>query len=718
MAIDLAERIDDLVLRCKTYHIFAADVHSWTQPMRGADPYYDKVYELGLQAGDWTAMGYMISQSGSDRLTYGMALPELSRLTEAHLAFLKRSKSQDIIDITLAGVIQPIRCLQGLTTSRLTFDDEGFTEASYTEKHGRSPYHMGWLHYAKIRNAYLFGDRASFSELMPKLAVIEGALPTHAKVPEATFYVGLMRIAACEGAGEAERREHEAHLQRLMARMKRWAEHGPANVRHKHLLLLAEQARIERRLAEAMDLYEQAIEAARQENYINNQALGNELYGRFWLAQGRSEFGGILLRKAVYLYDRWGASAKAQALREEHAQLLPALQPGPSSLPAPSWTATAFGVAGEAFDLAAVLKAAQALSSEIVLDKVLEQVLRIVIKSAGASRGFLILARGGVLKVEAMISVDPDVVSVGLSTPVEERSDLARSVVHYVARSGEAVVIGRAEDDPRVSGDPHVASRLPKSILGLPLLHQGRLNGVLYLENHLAEHAFTGDRVEVLRLLSSQAAAALENALLYANVEAVSAELRQANDRLEREVAHRTRELSQANERLSMQSEELREANARLTHELREGERAEEARAALQEEVIRIQKAMIAELSTPLVPITSEVMVMPLIGTLDEERAQSVLETLLDGATKSRARVVILDVTGLKGINQRVANALMNAANALRLLGAQAVLTGVRADLARELVGLDIDMDRVVIRGTLQSGIAYAVGGSKRRSHA
>ncbi|WP_437932429.1 AAA family ATPase [Sorangium sp. So ce291] len=715
MAIELADQLDNLVLRAKTYHIFSADVHSWTQHLRGADPYYDRVYELGLQAGDWTAMGYMISQSGSDRLTYGMALPELSQLTETHLAFLNRARSHDIIDILLAGVIQPIRCLQGLTTSRLSFDDDGFSEASYTAKHGGSPYHMGWLYYAKIRNAYLFGDRASFAELMPQLAVVEGALPTHAKVPEATFYTALMRLAAWEGAGGAERREHEAHLERLLARMKRWADAGPDNVLHKHLLVLAEKARVEGRTAEAMELYERGIEAARQADYINNQALGNELYGRFWLAQGRLEFAGMFLRRALNLYERWGASAKVKALREELAPLFAPAAGGPSAIsPLAATTDTALGglAVGDLCDLATVLKTAQAISSEIVLDKVLDQVLRSVIKSAGASRGFLILARGDALMVEAMISVDPDTVRLGLSTPMEERLDLARPVVHYVARSREAVVIGRAEDDPRLADDPHVISRRPRSILGLPLLHQGRLSGVLYLENHLAEHAFTADRIELLRLLSSQAAVAVENALLYANLEAVSAELRQANERLEQEVKQRTEELSLANARLSEQSEELKETNLRLLHELGERERAERARAELHEAVIRFQRAKIAELSTPLVPITNDVMVMPLIGTLDEERAQEVLQTLLDGATRSRARVVIIDVTGIKEVDQRVANALIDAANALRLLGAQAVLTGIRGEVARALVGLDVDLTRIVIRGTLQSGIAYAVGRS------
>jgi CheY-like chemotaxis protein len=171
--------------------------------------------------------------------------------------------------------------------------------------------------------------------------------------------------------------------------------------------------------------------------------------------------------------------------------------------------------------------------------------------------------------------------------------------------------------------------------------------------------------------------------------------LRKSNAQLETDVA--------------LQTEELRHANERLTLELVQRERAEAARAALQEEIIRTQNARLAELSTPLIPITDEIMVMPLIGTIDASRAKQALEAALTGVQANRAQVVIIDVTGVTVIDAAVATAFMNAATALRLLGANAVITGLSAKLAHTLVELGIDFSGVVTKGTLKSGIDYAL---------
>jgi GAF domain-containing protein len=442
-----------------------------------------------------------------------------------------------------------------------------------------------------------------------------------------------------------------------------------------------------------MELFEQAMELARQHGYINNEALAGELYARFWLDQGRTEIAEVCLRKALSLYEAWGARGKVAELRARHGRTLapePPPESAPKPPPSPAGPASGLGM----LDLMTVLQAGQALASERELDRVIERLMRIVVASAGATRGFLILPRDGALLVEARMAVDPDVVELGVGDRVEARSDLAHAVVHYVARTREPVVLGSAALDPRFSGDPHIAAGRARSLLCLALSYQGRLSGLVYLENQIAEDAFTRDRIKLLELVSAQAAIAVENALLYAHLSRMSDELRTANERLEAEVASRT--------------EDLRRANDRLLRELSERERAEQARAELHEQIIRMQERQLQELSTPLIPITSDVLVMPLIGTMDARRAGQVLELALAGATERRARAVILDLTGLRHADAEVAGALLRAASALRLLGTEAILTGMRAEIARTLVDLGADLGQVVIRGTLQSGIAYA----------
>lgn len=195
--------------------------------------------------------------------------------------------------------------------------------------------------------------------------------------------------------------------------------------------------------------------------------------------------------------------------------------------------------------------------------------------------------------------------------------------------------------------------------------------------------------------MSAQAAIAIENTRMVA-------EVRRANGRLEAEVAARTEELRVSNE-------ELGAANGRLLIELAQRERAERERAALQEQIIEAQRQRLSEMSTPLIPITDRIMVMPLIGTVDAERAAQVLEVALRGAERHRARVVILDITGLKQMDTYVIRTLLSSASALRLLGAQAVLTGIRPEVAQTMVQIGADLGSIVTRGTLQNGIAHAL---------
>jgi PAS domain S-box-containing protein len=140
----------------------------------------------------------------------------------------------------------------------------------------------------------------------------------------------------------------------------------------------------------------------------------------------------------------------------------------------------------------------------------------------------------------------------------------------------------------------------------------------------------------------------------------------------------------------------------------------EAERARLQEQIIHAQQAALAELSTPLIPISDDVVVMPLIGTLDSRRAQQVLETVLEGIAMSHARVAILDITGVAVVDTQVANALMRAAQAVKLLGAQVILTGIRPEVAQTLVGLGVDLNGIVTQASLQSGIAFAMGQVQR----
>ncbi|MBD0342809.1 MAG: GAF domain-containing protein, partial [Microcoleus sp. Co-bin12] len=298
-----------------------------------------------------------------------------------------------------------------------------------------------------------------------------------------------------------------------------------------------------------------------QENgYIQVQALAAELAGAFYLSIGRSKIAKTYLTEAHYCYQRWGAKAKAAHLESKYSQLLTSASISTNiethkSTSSASTTSDCAGV----LDLTTAVKASQTLAGEIVLDKLLAKMMKIVIENAGGQTGFLILEKDGQWVIEASGSVDVDRVTVMQSIPIDfgaedrEVTLLAVAVVNYVIRTQESVVLNDAAREGQFTRTPYINGVQPKSILCTPLIHQGKLSGIIYLENNLTTGAFTPDRLEILKLLSSQISISIENAQLYAN-------LHQFNQNLENLVQQRTSALSQTLEDLKSAQNKLVES--------------------------------------------------------------------------------------------------------------------------------------------------------------
>jgi class 3 adenylate cyclase/GAF domain-containing protein len=336
-------------------------------------------------------------------------------------------------------------------------------------------------------------------------------------------------------ASSSQQKDYGEILKTNQQKMKIWADNCPENFLHKYLLVEAEIARISgKEIEAAWELYDRAIASARENGYIQNEALGNELAAKFWLGKGKEEIAQLYMKKAHYSYQLWGAKRKVEDLEEKYPQLLPKSSAAKSitfTRTVPSSTSTSTQ-SGEALDLATVIKASQAISGEIVLDKLLTSLMRILIENAGAQCGYLILETEGKLRIKASGSVSSDTITVLQSTPIESVgaqgvAPLPVSIINYVARTCKSVVLNDATHEGNFTNEPYIKKHQPKSILCFPLQHQGKLAGIIYLENNLTTEAFTSDRIELLNLLSSQAAISIENARLYNNL----TELNQAFER-------------------------------------------------------------------------------------------------------------------------------------------------------------------------------------------
>jgi len=385
-------------------------------------------------------------------------------------------------------------------------------------------------------------------EVEKQLSFITGAIPA----TEWNFFFSLVLAAVFPNVSEDQQKLYLEKLEANQKQMKIWADNCAENFLHKYLLVQAEIARISKKDSEAVELYDFSINLAQDNEFVQNEALANELAAKFWLSKGKYQYAKIHLREAHSCYLRWGAVRKVEDLEQKYPQLRE-MTPIHGSFKNNQTTTTIHSSTGSdarVLDLATVMKASLAISSEIVLDKLLASLMRISLENAGAQLGFLILVRDGQLLILAKASVFSEDVAVLQFTPVEGYQDLPVTVINYVERTRSDLVLSNAAAEGLFTADPYVAKHQLQSILCTPIINQGKLIGILYLENNLTVGAFTPQRLEVLRLLSSQVAISLENALLYNSVE--------------QKVQERTQELNEKNERLEQTLRELKLTQAQL----------------------------------------------------------------------------------------------------------------------------------------------------------
>lgn len=374
-------------------------------------------------------------------------------------------------------------------------------------------------------------------------------------VPLFYFYDALVRLALYPDASETDQSDILERVAANQEKLSGWAVHAPSNQAHRHALVAAERCRVLGQRAEAIDLYDRAISLAKEHEYLNEEALTNELAAKFYLEWGKEKFAQSYLIEAYYGYARWGAKAKVADLEQRYPQLLaPILQQAHSALSVDetffasstvaSTSSSSSSSVSDSLDLAAILKASQALSSEIEIDKLLSTLLHTVIQNAGADKCVLMLLEEGCLMVRssADLSVDAASLEEGRIShdantqrspqPVQESDEVPISLINTVKRSLQPAVITNATVHPQFATDAYIQTRQPKSILCSPILHQGKLLGMVYLENNLTIAAFTSDRVELLNLLCAQAAISLENARLYQRSQQYAQQLKQSLDDL------------------------------------------------------------------------------------------------------------------------------------------------------------------------------------------
>jgi PAS domain S-box-containing protein len=508
LGYDLVEKRGLKRVQAPTYHTFAAMIMPWMKHPLVCSGLTRQAFETANKIGDLTCA--VLARMGLIGVLIAAGAPLVAVQSEAEngFNFAHRAKFAFGFD-TISMLLGFIRTLRGLTTQFGSFNHAEFDEVDFERNLNHPPLAHFWYWVRKLQTYFFAGDFASAIEASLKGRPLLWSSPTIERA-EYEFYSALARAALWDSAASDQRREHFEALATHYKRLAIWAEYCPENFQDRATLVGAEIARIEGRSLDAIELYEQAIRSARGNGFVHNEALAHEVAAQFYAARGFETIADAYLRNARNCYDRWGAQGKVKQLDERYPRLREGRPPAPSNtISAP------FGQ----LDVETVVGASQALSSEMVFPRLIERLLRITVEHAGAERALLILIRDGEPRIEAEATTGPGRIDVAVREGKATTSDLPQSALHYVIRTQESVLLDDASSDNMYSKDAYVRQNHSRSVLCLPIVRQGKLVGVLYLENNLAPLVFTSSRVAVLQLLASQAAISLENASLYSDLE-------------------------------------------------------------------------------------------------------------------------------------------------------------------------------------------------------
>jgi PAS domain S-box-containing protein len=518
LACDLVEKHGFVASQGKVY-ASAALAGAWTQPIAAAIEFDRKAIRAAIEAGDLTVACLSMYRSITDIFLRNDALDSVWRESEMALDFARQARFRDVEDIVRSQQ-RFIATMQGRTVTFSAFNDALFDEAIFEAQltGDRMPLMIDLYWILKLKARFMSGDYAESLEAAGKAKQLLGASAGQIDQLDYFYYTALTVSALYETASADQQQAWRKLLAAHREQLREWAENYPPTFADKHTLVLAEIARLEKRDADALRLYEEATHLARESGFVQNEGLAHELVAQYYLSRGIETAGYFYLRNARNCYDRWGALGKVKQLDERYPRLREERTPGSSATT---------GQAVAQLDIETVVKASQAISSEMVLPRLVEKLVRIAVENAGAERGLLILLRGGDPRIEAEANTGEGKVEVAVRQAAITQSDLPQSALYYVIRTQERVLLDNASSGSVYSQDEYVRQKRSKSILCLPIVKQAQLVGALYLENNLTPFAFTPDRVTVLELLASQAAISLESAGLYSDLQRSEAYLAQ-----------------------------------------------------------------------------------------------------------------------------------------------------------------------------------------------
>jgi PAS domain S-box-containing protein len=488
----------------------------WTRPIGQALICLEAAARSARETGEMVYACYTRQHRLTDLMARGDPLDEVWRESVAALDFVRKYKFGQVVVLSTQEFVEGLRG-QARGANHV---DGAALEARVLRNGVAVVACFHWI--LQLQRHFLLGDPDTALAFAAKAKPLLWSARLNIQSVDYCLYHSLALTAVIPAASPERQAELREALTENLHSLERWAASCPETFSHKHTLVAAEAARLEGREFEAMRLYEQTIRSAAANGFIHDEAIAYEIAARFYAAHGFDRIAEVHLLQARSGYVRWGADAKVRQLDQQY----PRIQP--ERLLASSTSMIALPV--ENLDLATVIKVSQSVSGELVLEKLIDRLMRAAIELAGAQRGLLINPRNDKLLIEAEATIHGGNLTVNLGGGANTARALAQSLTKHVARTQETVILDDALSKNPFSADPYISERRTRSVLCLPLITRGKLIGILYLENNLTPNVFNAGRVTVLKVLASQAAISLENTRLYRGLEEREAKIRRLVD--------------------------------------------------------------------------------------------------------------------------------------------------------------------------------------------
>ncbi|WFU73425.1 trifunctional serine/threonine-protein kinase/ATP-binding protein/sensor histidine kinase [Bradyrhizobium sp. CB2312] len=526
LGLDLLDKRGMNDFSARVFLVYATGISPWTKHLRVGLSYLSRSASEANKVGDLQYIGLCRSNIVGTLLSSGEPLEEVDRAAVEGLDLVQKA-GPGIVAAYILGQLRLIRILRDVPCDFQSFDSEKFDAERFERYLGTDPNlaiakHLYWSR--RMQASVFLEDYASALKAASQSQGLLSVTSPNIERAEYHFYAALARAGSI-GTIESTRTEEDmAHTTAITAhhrQLESWARDCPENFETRSALVGAELARIENRKLDAQRLYEQAIRSARANRFLHIEALACETAAHFYAAGGFEDIADMYLQRARNGYVRWGANGKVRQIDERYSHLAVADTRGRKAEITSS---------DQPLDLAAVIKASRVLSSEILLPRLIEQLMVIALRNAGANRGLLILPAGDTYVIHAEARAVDEQINVTMRQDPIDPMVCPESLIRYVLRTRESVLLDDASKPSLFSEDSYLHDRLSRSVLCFPLIKQQQLAGILLLENTLTSHAFTPARISILELLAAQAAISLENTRLYAEVREREAKVRRLVD--------------------------------------------------------------------------------------------------------------------------------------------------------------------------------------------